>query len=357
MTDPICTCVSSGGWLSRCRVHGWRGMADDLHLRWLLDHYPKSEHESIRAAAKEPPLKIKATVRVLHKGVAKRQPRSDNASAYSLTEGGVLDMTKAKALDPEWVKKTQMIQAQCNKFLAESHKREEVNPKGWRHWLKLQMGERFPEDRIEGKHPRLLEFRIAYNLLEEGYKLAGVMRRDIPDRMRENIQAAEKMDVESFHSSVKSVLEAELTAPNQPPEKGESNQDMATKEKEKPRGNPGQTGKSSGMKMHEFWVKLFAKNKREKLTDEQLAKEMRGEFPNAKRVIDVALVRSHRSIYNAGKFPEQGGKAPDQLVPFDAEGKELPLRYREGAVSAKRAPKVKRATAKVRKTKKAAVRE
>lgn len=81
-------------------------------------------------------------------------------------------------------------------------------------------------------------------------------------------------------------------------------------------------GAKSGLSVREFQNQLMARNFKAKLTDEQLAKAMREEFPAA-IPYTVEHVRGIRSAWNKGKH---GNDAPERQLPeFDDDGKALPL--------------------------------
>ena len=82
-------------------------------------------------------------------------------------------------------------------------------------------------------------------------------------------------------------------------------------------------GKTSGMRVQQFQDELMKKNYKAKLTDAELAKAMRVEFPNA-----VAFEEKHvagiRSQFNNGRRPSQEGVKPQKpLAKFDDEGNEV----------------------------------
>jgi hypothetical protein len=169
--------------------------------------------------------------------------------------------------------------------------------------------------------------------------------------VQRNYEAASSFDANAFTDGMSSIVNVL--------ERGE--EDMA-KRKAKKRGRPenlqkfrGYAGRSSGLKAGEFWQKLFKENSKAKLTDAKLAEAMSREFPDARRAFDEKQVRAHRSIWNNGRFPEQNETAPKRpLMPYDAKGEELPLRYRgEGAPPKKRTVKKRGRKAKAAPRKKA----
>jgi hypothetical protein len=105
-------------------------------------------------------------------------------------------------------------------------------------------------------------------------------------------------------------------------------------------------GKTTGQRVQEFQDGLMKANYKAHLTDTELAKAMRNEFPNA-----VAFTEAHvagiRSQYNNGRRPSQEGEKPGKPLPkFDEEGNPTNPRAR--------AAKAVKAVAKVGKAVKAA---
>lgn len=94
------------------------------------------------------------------------------------------------------------------------------------------------------------------------------------------------------------------------------------------KGQPGSSagrvlGKTSGLGIAKFQNKTLAENLKKKLTDEQLAKVWRIEFPNAKATYTAETVRGVRNVFNKGKH---GNEVPKTPVPeFNDEGEALPF--------------------------------
>ena len=84
-------------------------------------------------------------------------------------------------------------------------------------------------------------------------------------------------------------------------------------------------GRTSGTNVRGTWIQMFEKNeklpKNKKMTDEQIQKFMKAEFPgrDSFEFTDVAGVRSVRRGYNRGVFND--GKAPKvQSHQYDNKG-------------------------------------
>lgn len=61
------------------------------------------------------------------------------------------------------------------------------------------------------------------------------------------------------------------------------------------------TGRTSGLGVAKFQNQSIESNRKRKLTDEQLVKEWKAEFPNAKADYTVETVRGVRNLFNKGK--------------------------------------------------------
>lgn len=97
-------------------------------------------------------------------------------------------------------------------------------------------------------------------------------------------------------------------------------------------------GVTSGLGIAKFQNKTILENAKRRLTDEELAKAWRKEFPNAKADFTAATVRSVRGLVNRGKH---GNDAPNRPIPeFDDSGTALPFRGEKKA--AKEAAKAER---------------
>ncbi len=113
------------------------------------------------------------------------------------------------------------------------------------------------------------------------------------------------------------------------------------KKKAAPKADSKYIGKTSGLRVQAFQDKLMKDNYKAKLTDAELAKAMRVEFPNA-----VAFEEKHvagiRSQFNNGRRASQDSTKPAKpLAKFDDEGNEVNPR----AVGRKAAPATAKKTA------------
>lgn len=94
-------------------------------------------------------------------------------------------------------------------------------------------------------------------------------------------------------------------------------------------------GKTSGLRVQAFQDGLMKANYKAHLTDTELAKAMRAEFPNA-----VAFTEAHvagiRSQYNNGRRPSQEGEKPGKALPkYDEEGNPTNPRATKASKAAK----------------------
>lgn len=107
-------------------------------------------------------------------------------------------------------------------------------------------------------------------------------------------------------------------------------------------GGGGGRGKTLGLKVGETWAHFFTKNEKagkgSKMTDEQIQREMRREFPDRSgknEFSNVAVVNRIRYLYNSGKW----GKPPAQSSKYDDSGNVVLRGTREST----KAPKAKTA--------------
>lgn len=108
----------------------------------------------------------------------------------------------------------------------------------------------------------------------------------------------------------------------------------ATPKAEKPEKTSRYLGVTSGLRITEYQNKTLLDNRRNKLTDEQLAKSWRDEFPKAAKFTEKH-VRGVRGLVNLGKHKND---APADLVhEYDVEGTKLPLRGEKKAEKATKA--------------------
>lgn len=84
-------------------------------------------------------------------------------------------------------------------------------------------------------------------------------------------------------------------------------------------------GKTTGLSLKDFYLHMFPANLKAKKTDEQLLKELRAEFPNAKRTFEAKNISGPRAMFNKGKLPGQTAVPSVPLHPFDDAGNPLPL--------------------------------
>lgn len=119
----------------------------------------------------------------------------------------------------------------------------------------------------------------------------------------------------------------------------------------------GRAGKTSGLKVAEFWEKLMSGNFKTRATDEQLCKAMNKEFPSD-TPYDVADVKAHRSLFNKGKLRFQKSKPKQPLHEFDSNKNAIPLwgqrgKLKKGKGVAKDDVKFAATTVRVKRTRRA----
>jgi len=100
------------------------------------------------------------------------------------------------------------------------------------------------------------------------------------------------------------------------------------------KGQPGSSagrfiGRTSGLSVLKYQNESLERNRKQRLTDEQLAADWRREFPGARATYTEATVAGVRGAYNRGAH---GADAPRNPVPqFDASGEALPFRGEKSA--------------------------
>lgn len=95
-------------------------------------------------------------------------------------------------------------------------------------------------------------------------------------------------------------------------------------------GVPGRfIGKTTGLSISKFQNRTIEDNRKKRLTDEQLVRVWKSEFPNAKSDYTPQIVAGVRGLYNKGKH---GNDAPRVPVPqFDDDGQPMPFRGEKSA--------------------------
>jgi len=111
------------------------------------------------------------------------------------------------------------------------------------------------------------------------------------------------------------------------------------------------TGRTTGMSIAKFQNKTIEDNRKKRLSDAQLVRVWKSEFPNAKSDYTEAIVSGVRSLYNRGKH---GNDAPRVPVPqFDDDGQPMPFRGEKTAARKARAEEREEKAKVVKKLKKA----
>jgi hypothetical protein len=106
------------------------------------------------------------------------------------------------------------------------------------------------------------------------------------------------------------------------------------------------TGRTSGLSVTQFQNQSIESNRKRKLTDEQLAKEWRNEFPNAKADYTAETVRGVRNLYNKGNHSNDEPTSP--VPEFNDAGEALAFWGEKAAAkrAAGKAPKAEQMPAK-----------
>lgn len=144
----------------------------------------------------------------------------------------------------------------------------------------------------------------------------------------------------------------------EPVTRGRGRAKSADKGKVKKSGGSGTgryVGRTSGLGVIDFQNKTLEDNRKKRMTDAQLAKVWRDEFPNARAEYTEDTVRGVRNLYNLGKHwsaKDADRGRPAQPVPeFDEQGK--PLAFWGEKAAAKRAEREEQESPRGRATRKA----
>lgn len=170
----------------------------------------------------------------------------------------------------------------------------------------------------EGKPLPLVRLAIAYELLRRGYLLS---KKPIPAKVEQNWRAAVAFEPQKLEASMQSLTQIQLKQP-------EGGHDMKTQKsvlvkskslKASPEAKAQANAKAKAeakparVTVTGKYIELFDRQaKGAKLTDKQLAAEMRKAFPE-KKAYDEADIRAVRSLYNNGKLAGQKSK-PKQPI-------------------------------------------
>lgn len=90
-------------------------------------------------------------------------------------------------------------------------------------------------------------------------------------------------------------------------------------------------GRTTGLRLKQAWAKVFEENTKsqvaKRMTDDQIFKFMRAEFPNkkARTLRDVSGVNVARRRYNAGKFT-RGDVPSTPATAYDEKGKAVDVK-------------------------------
>lgn len=184
-----------------------------------------------------------------------------------------------------------------------------------RTWWEKIYGEFPPVDvRME-----LLYYKLAYRLVKRDCK-----KENIPfeGSIRTNYLAAKEFNIEKFTPGLRDIIKIQLK---------ESKEDQMAKKvgKKKVAASNGKVVKSKKaaapakaqkISVKQMYLTLFDANYQNKLTDDQMAAEMRKSFPDRKAytAADVAAVRS---LYNNGKLMDGVAAPKVRLEKFGGETK------------------------------------
>jgi hypothetical protein len=104
-------------------------------------------------------------------------------------------------------------------------------------------------------------------------------------------------------------------------------------------------GRTSGLGVCKYQNQSIETNLKRKKTDEELAREWKNEFPNAKADYTADTVRSVRNLYNKGKHGQDDTPPRVRVPEYNEAGEALPF-WGEKAEAAKAAKAEKSAPAK-----------
>ncbi len=155
-------------------------------------------------------------------------------------------------------------------------------------WAARFDGASMPEEKLE-----LLHLRLSYEFMELDHILAKV---PLPQKCKQNLEAARKYDVEGLHKDMKALVEIAL---NQ--EEG-GTENMAKDKKAKK--------ESSRPQVVHHYLEIFENQAKAQLTDDQIADAIEkkvGQKPTTKNVA------SYRCYYNQGKLEGQKTAPKDKL--------------------------------------------
>lgn len=173
-----------------------------------------------------------------------------------------------------------------------------------------------------------IKLKVAYGLMDRGYTRTGI---PMPPVIRERYNAAMNYEVDRLPNSLASLLKIQAKHENNRKEdtmklKKTANEkkEASSKNKSEAKAKVAKVAKDKTSKtkatatktvsVAEHWQELMQANYKAKLSDEKLAAAMTKQFPDSAKAksggYTVADVRKHRSIWNNGRFPQQGGKKP-----------------------------------------------
>lgn len=157
----------------------------------------------------------------------------------------------------------------------------------------------------------LIKARIAYRLQLNGIKSAG---KTPSKNFMKNYDAAQAMDEDGFVDEMKYWMQSDIKRERQQEaqQEGESHMSVMLQKKAKAAATKAPDGQGKKGSVTRTWLELMSKQPAAKLSDAQIAAEMRKRHPDKKKYSE-ADVASVRSLYNRGKLVGQKGKPAKAL--------------------------------------------
>lgn len=200
-------------------------------------------------------------------------------------------------------------------------------------WWRKTFEEKMPQD----KPLELLKLKLSYELLHRDYVSKGL---PIPERVRSNYEASQEYNIDGLTDGLKQMILISLShedgSTDNKSGEGTKEESMVKKAVKKEEVK----GVVKKEKVFESFIRIFTANFKNKLTDEQLAKEMQKAHPDKKETYDAKYMNFVRGVFNRGKLTSQK-EAPKKALPaFDKKGEEISRAHK---VEAKKTEVVKKA--------------
>lgn len=186
-----------------------------------------------------------------------------------------------------------------------------------RKWYEDLFNEFPPEQPLE-----LIHTRIQYELLIRDYLNAKI---PIPKAIKNNYEASREFDIEKLTPNLRKLLKANLKTGGE--ERMAKEKKAVKAEVKKDTVAKAAAVKKPRISVDETYYNFLSVNHTKKLTDDQIAAEMRKLFPN-KKPYQAKDVKAARTAYNGGRLSkEQKGKPSEVSVAYGEEraGKAIPV--------------------------------